>query len=288
MLVGINVKSCVNHMTPLMYACITGNLEKVKYLLEKGAYISCVDGLGDSVLYIACSSGNLEIVELLLNLVKQRVPQFVFPDLTKVSLTACEHNKLGIFKLLVEVGRIDVNKPHLFDRNVGLNLNLVQVAVRHGRVEILEYLLGISSVNWKVVVDLGVTLLHMAASSGHLPVVKLLMEKGGFTLANSRCEAGTPFVFACCHGHLNIVRYLVEKGAANCNELDRYENTPLHASTAMNQFEVVKYLISKGADVNAVSKSNVTPLDMALENNSHEIIKYLRQHGGISIRERGN
>ena len=46
---NVNVRNS-HHQTPLMIACVSGNLEVVKYLVESGADITLRDGDGDSAL----------------------------------------------------------------------------------------------------------------------------------------------------------------------------------------------------------------------------------------------
>ena len=64
----------------------------------------------------------------------------------------------------------------------------------------------------KLIIFTGASALWCAAATGHLNVVKYLVEMGAdvnsTTLTNS-----TPMRAACFDGHLDIVSYLIEKGS---------------------------------------------------------------------------
>ena len=113
----------------------------------------------------------------------------------------------------------------------------------------------------------------MAAESGKLEVVKLLLEKGanvnaktpsGWTaltwaawngssdvvkLLEGRVAAKT-LMDAACLGDLKLLQQLIKKGAdVNMKTLE--ERTPLMGAARRGHLDVVKALIALGADVNA-------------------------------------
>jgi len=54
-------------------------------------------------------------------------------------------------------------------------------------------------------------LLHIAASKGHLDIVKYLVENGAdINVKNSGQQ--TPLHYSCFEGHLSVVEYLISKG----------------------------------------------------------------------------
>jgi ankyrin repeat protein len=56
-----------NQNTPLHEECILGNLEEVKFLINRGVDVSAVAPNGYTPLHYACSYGNLEVVKLLID-----------------------------------------------------------------------------------------------------------------------------------------------------------------------------------------------------------------------------
>lgn len=49
--------------TPLHYSAIEGQLESVKYLLEKGAKVNALTSIDRTALHIACTRGHADIAE---------------------------------------------------------------------------------------------------------------------------------------------------------------------------------------------------------------------------------
>ncbi|KAH8703182.1 ankyrin repeat-containing domain protein [Talaromyces proteolyticus] len=120
----------------------------------------------------------------------------------------------------------------------------LELATRYGHTNIMTLLL-----------DAGerVTLYHLlnAASSGSLPAVSLLLDRGADVQASSTSRQ-TPLHVAVAHHHLEVVRFLLKAGAKteafNCNG-----DTPLHLAIEGNQVEFVRLLLKYGADTESQS-----------------------------------
>ena len=113
------------------------------------------------------------------------------------------------------------------------------------------------------------TPLWAAAATGHLDVVKLLIERNanvdGRTLTNS-----TPLRAAAYVGRLDIVSWLVENGA-DVNARNNLENTPLMVACYNGHMPVVTYLIERGANVDFQDKQGNTVLHWAAKKGHLEI-----------------
>ena len=89
------------------------------------------------------------------------------------------------------------------------------------------------------------TPLHLAATGGHIEIVRLLLEKGADI--NARDIKGTPLHWAASRGHLEVVRWLVENGA-DINARDEDGRTALHWATGNDRsIDVVGFLVEQGA-----------------------------------------
>ena len=64
----------------------------------------------------------------------------------------------------------------------------------------------------KITIFTGASALWCAAATGHLDVVKYLVEAGADVNATTLTNS-TPMRAACFDGHLDIVSYLIEKGS---------------------------------------------------------------------------
>lgn len=132
--------------------------------------------------------------------------------------------------------------------------------------------------------------LHLAASEGHIDIVRLLTQEG----ANVNCKDrfnSTPLDDAVRHGFMDIVDFLRSAGAkhgtigkfeadliqaahdgnvaeaerlikngvsAQCSDYDK--RTPLHLAVAEGHVELCKLLLAQGADPKAEDRWGVTPL----------------------------
>jgi uncharacterized protein len=92
------------------------------------------------------------------------------------------------------------------------------------------------------------TWLHMAADSGHLEVVKLLVDlgidieiKAGFNKGNALNEAAS-------EGHLEVVKYLIECKSKLDGESESVLTSPLCMAIYHGDKEIVELLLASGAD----------------------------------------
>lgn len=101
------------------------------------------------------------------------------------------------------------------------------------------------------------TVLHVAASKGHLQLVQQLAALGADLQA--RNHAGrTPLHDAAYAGELEVVRTLVTLGA-DVMARDALELTPLHSAAKKGRSDVCQYLLDQGAMVDAMSKDPQVP-----------------------------
>ena len=77
------------------------------------------------------------------------------------------------------------------------------------------------------------TALHLAASNGHLNVVRYLMEKGGLEDVNPLDRwASTPYDDAVREGHREVVNYLKGNGGKKGSECSRNNSPSVVPQTA--------------------------------------------------------
>ncbi|XP_071482918.1 ankyrin repeat and KH domain-containing protein mask-like, partial [Diadema antillarum] len=95
------------------------------------------------------------------------------------------------------------------------------------------------------------TPLMEAASAGHVDLVKLLLEYGADT--NAQSSAGnTPLMYACNGGHEEIVKLLLDQGA-NIEDHNENGHTPLMEAASSGHVNIAKILLEKGAGINTHS-----------------------------------
>lgn len=108
----------------------------------------------------------------------------------------------------------------------------------------------------------GFTLLHQAAFSGNLDVVRFLIAKGADTEAKAFPYAWTPVFLASLKGHPGIAEELIKSGV-RIDAKDRRGRSPLHLAAQKGHKELVELLLRHGMDIISKDAVGMTPLHMA-------------------------
>jgi hypothetical protein len=117
--------------------------------------------------------------------------------------------------------------------------------------------------------------LHIAASSGAMESVKLLISLGANVNAKEPQSGATPLHMACMMGHKDVVEFLINN-KADVNAKSAIGTTPLHIAAYQGYEDVVAVLMAHGADTNAKTRSGLTPLEWANQQNHKEIAQMLQ------------
>ena len=155
---------------------------------------------------------------------------------------ACSANQKEIVKLFLDNG-VDVNygKP-VGDNESSMSSYLDWVESANDISVTAGYSLKVSNTLG------GESLLHVATKSGHLSMVKLLLEKG-----------------------------------AEINVQDESGNTPLHYASANGKKDVVKYLLDKEADVSIVNAKEQLAIDYSNIKGFNEITELILETKGAAL-----
>lgn len=104
------------------------------------------------------------------------------------------------------------------------------------------------------------TLLHIAAFTGKLEVVKALLIEEYANVGIRTKYLETPLHYAAQNGHKDVVKVLLENGA-NVNAIAEHYGTPLHYAVLNGHEDVVTVLLEYEADVHERNDYDQTPLD---------------------------
>ncbi|MDO6811166.1 ankyrin repeat domain-containing protein [Zobellia galactanivorans] len=263
--------------TYVFWAASSGNLELVKYLIDKGAKLDLVDSHGygpisftaatgqeNTAIYDAFIEGGVDLKKekdhhgknaLLTAIGRAKNLDVVDYFIGKgLSLNSVDDHGNGAFHYAAQGGNIDILKE-LVKRGVstaknestGENAIFFASKGRGASVELFKYLEGLG-LNANVSTKKGENPLHnLASSSKDVKVFKYFEEKGVDPNAVDE-EGNTPLLKAAARNELSIVKYLAEK-TKNIDHSDSKGQTALAVALQNNSADVVSYLISKGADV---------------------------------------
>jgi ankyrin repeat protein len=120
------------------------------------------------------------------------------------------------------------------------------------------------------------TSLFCASRSGHIEIVRLLIQRGA--TVNARNSVGaTPLFDASLNGHKEVVQLLIDNGAG-LNAV-KHRSSPLFAASRNGHEATVQLLIGKGADINAQNFKNDTPLLAASRGGHEAVVRFLIEKG---------
>jgi ankyrin repeat protein len=119
--------------------------------------------------------------------------------------------------------------------------------------------------------------LHLAAYSGNVKKVKLLIDEGEIVNAVTN-NRETPLHFAAFKENVDTAELLIEKGAS-VNALTTNNETPLHCAAQRDNSKTAELLIEKGASVNALTTNNETPLHCAAQGDNSKTAELLIEKG---------
>lgn len=240
---GANIATRTNcHRTPLHIAARQSHLEIVQSLLDEGAAVNVRDENGETPLHLACfNRGNksLSVVKYLLGR-GASVLEAADPDKAEGRLPPHQAAIAG-FKEAVELF-LDEG----FDKNNDAG---------------------------------GLQMIHYAARSGHVDVLKLLLDRGTRPGSSTRIKGCRPIHFAAYEGHVEIISVLCEFGADVNVESWKGGFYPIHYAAASGHTEVISLLQKKGAKIDALNDDRHTALVIAVYNGKTQCVSLLCDYG---------
>ena len=156
------------------------------------------------------------------------------------------------------------------------------VAAKSGDVALVKLLVERDDVEADSKDDDDQTPLWIAASRGHAEVVKLLVERDDVEPDRKNKYGQTPLWEAAWQGHAAVVKLLVERDDVKADSKDDDGQTPLWVAASRGHAEVVKLLVERD-DVEADSKNKHgrTPLREAAWQGHAEVVKLLLERDDI-------
>ncbi|MBD3320865.1 MAG: hypothetical protein GF350_07210 [Chitinivibrionales bacterium] len=255
--------------TPLDYAAGAGHIEVCRFLIDNGADIHHIQvSTLWTPLHNAAYNAHTDVCELLLS---NGAKADIFTE------AALGHIKK--LKQRLKKNPSDINKKQ---RNGTRPLDW---AVAGHQPEMCTFLIKKGAhVNLPDTTDCSPAL-ELAASRGHIDIAGILLKNGAHVNSGRAQKDYTPLHNAANHGREEMCRFLISEGA-DVNALTKHGTSPLYLAVEKEHIDICRILLDNGADVNAKDNHGWTVLDRALRSKHDELITLIKEHGGVSGREK--
>jgi len=241
-------------------------------LLVKEAIINLKNEDGETPLTLSMKKGNPDIIRLVMKRAKASLKNGAGEA---PLLLALELNDLHLLQQLIKNGA-DVNRlsngiTPLSQAVVLNNYRAVGYLIRNGAI--------INQPN-----DNGDIPLYLAIENEYDIITGILIQKSedAFSDVNWMNRIGDPLLnIAAASGNVEIIRMLIEAGAS-VNEIDHEENTPLHVTAANGHQKASIMMLQYEADINARNLKGATPVMLAAMNGQQNTYQMLLENGANS------
>jgi len=173
----------IEGITPLLGALHKGNKEIVQLLLEARADYNVADDKGISPIHIATTLGLTNIINLLLE-AGANIDQKVSGKGTTALMIALFTKRHEVIKLLIERGADKFAKDSL--------ASTIHVACKSGLTDIVKLIVSERPEEINCLSTNGNAPIHIAASNGHIDLIRYLLANGADNRMNS--DGKTPLV----------------------------------------------------------------------------------------------
>jgi ankyrin repeat protein len=243
----------------LFDAVLAGESVEVERLLSGLTNPNIRDEEGNALLPVAATTGELEVVRLLLESGADVNSTMKPGGAGKTALMeAAARNQGEMVNLLIAAGA-DVNQ-----QESASGLSALSFAARLSENQIIKILLA-HGADPNVADENGSTPLHIAAGYGYAQTVALL-RAGGADLDRPDQNGLTPIMAAIIGGNMYPARSIVLGlliAGADPNRQDNNGNSALHHAALKDMVDNIPQLIKYGADVGLQNNDGQTPLDLA-------------------------
>lgn len=268
-----------NGMSPLILASKNGNLEIVKYLFEKGVNVEAIDKEERTCLMIASIKGHLNIVEFLLEKGADIEAKNKKGETALIKASLAGHLDIAEF-LLNCYSNEKIRKLKMY--------SIMISALEYDNKELVKYLLDnetaidvlneniINKIS-KLLFNLDVKNIYESIKYGSLEILNLLM-KNGINIEFPNEENETPLIYASKIGSLEIVKLLLNNGA-NIEAKNKLDRTSLMEASRGGHIDTIKFLLDRGANIEAKDIDGGTSLIEASRCGHVDTVKYLLDRG---------
>lgn len=272
---GLFISCFMLNAEAIVEACKQNNITFVNEYIQNNEDLTITDEKGDSLFFIACEYGNVEIAKSLLQVEKKekwyKKGEKVFNVNSRdetgktVFMRACENENIEVIRFLTDTS---------FKKTYGQTCN---VLMRDNDGHDAFMLLCMSNktsltLDDQIIADrllmtnedikntpdnLGKTPLILAVESGHVEAVDYLMRRE-VNIDGTDVDGNNAFLTACKFGMFSYASQLLELPNSNINVQDLNGRTAILIAAEDGNEEAIDFLIDKGIDISLVDNDGNT------------------------------
>ena len=266
-------------MNSLLVACSEGHTKVAVLLINEVADVRGVyNDFGWSCLMLACWSGNVGMVQIILNY--DTDVDYKPENGPTALILACESNCYEAVELMVSVGA-EVDVVSDIDEEIPLIHSVLLE-----RFESVKALVE-NDADPNIKSEHHSPLTH-ACIKGFQDIALALLEAGAEPSEPNQVDGSTPLMLACQSASPRIVDKLLEFKVDVLQTRKKDGITALHVSAAQAQIEILDKLIKKSSKPSVKSFDGVTPLMVAGSHGHTDILEYLIDKQQVPVNERDN
>ncbi|KAH6926912.1 hypothetical protein HPB50_023528 [Hyalomma asiaticum] len=273
--------------TTLHFAVISGNRTMVRFLVERGADVNCVDNEKHSCVHWATVCGELECMDILVSAganpstadIHGAYPIHYAAQMCGPNSEMGNDVRVGLAALrrLIELG-VDVSvrdqdgrPPLLWAASVETRPS--KTYCPSGSSDAILALVNAGADVAATDKD-GLTALHCAASRGHVDCLETLVSLCGADVDAVDSNGCSALFYAVTLGHADCTQLLLKYGAVP-NRQDHKGRTPAHCGAAKGQMETLKILWQHGANLYMRNQRGDLPLHEAVQSGRKDLVQWL-------------
>lgn len=261
----------------LQEACVSGDLNQAKALLDQGAALEGADAQGRTPLMFAASNGYTPIVTLLLS--KGAKVDTQDKDQFNALAYACATDKAESAMALLDAGA----DPNLISKTAA-HRSPLGIAAYNGDIPLLSALLDHkAAINYTL--SWG-TAFGNAVLNNQWDAATFLLSKGADSNIPTANENLTTFMQAAEYSHgaplenVQATQFLLKAGA-NPNLKSVTGFTALMYASRLDSEKLVQVLLDGGADINATDNLGETALTYAGDRGYQDMVDLLKSRGAL-------
>ena len=149
-------------------------------------------------------------------------------------MKACFDDNIGIVSLLLEDGRVQVNKQD------SQGSSALHIACQNAHMDIVELLMKNANVDVLLCNYASAVPFHLACRTGHFYLVEMMMRDRRIDVNGSMEDGATPLYICCEFGHWDLVNLLLEDKRVDVNKQMNEGQTALWIACHYGYLNIVK------------------------------------------------